>query len=174
MLTRCKSDVSMEELHFSEQWFHGRLANGRDESEHLLRTYSHLGDGTFLVRGSVTFVGEYCLSFWRSGSVNHCRIKTKQDKQQMKYFLTDTKYFDSLYNLITHYRTNPLITAEFSIVLKEPVPQPNKHEGKIWYHKQTTRLQAEDILKRNKIEGAFLVRHSENDPNSFTISFRYV
>ena len=40
----------------------------------LLRQYSHLGDGTFLVRESVTFVGDYCLSFWRKNKPNHCRL----------------------------------------------------------------------------------------------------
>ncbi|GJQ70950.1 small-wing [Trypoxylus dichotomus] len=172
LLNRSRNDVSMEELHFSEQWFHGRLPRGRAEAEQLLKQYSYLGDGTFLVRASFTFVGEYCLSFWRNGLVNHCRIKTKQDRQQMKYYLTDTKLFDSLYSLITYYRINPLVTAEFSIALQEPVPQPNKHEGKPWYHKHTTRLQAEDMLKKIRTEGAFLVRPSENDPNSYTISFR--
>ncbi|XP_018333855.1 1-phosphatidylinositol 4,5-bisphosphate phosphodiesterase gamma-1 [Agrilus planipennis] len=171
-LSHPKNDVPNEELHFAEKWFHGRLPKGREEAEHLLKTYSHLGDGTFLVRASVTFVGEYCLSFWRNGSVNHCRIKSKQDKQQTKYYLTDMKYFDSLYSLITHFRSHPLVTAEFSITLQEPVPQPNKHEGKEWYHKQTTRAQAEDVLKRIRTEGAFLVRPSENDANSYTITFR--
>lgn len=171
-LRRSKSDVPNEDLHFGEKWFHGRLANGREEAEQLLRTYSNLGDGTFLVRSSVTFVGEYCLSFWRNGSVNHCRIKSKQDKQQTKYYLTDTKYFDSLYILITHYRSHPLVTAEFAITLQEPVPQPNKHEGEEWYHKNTTRVQAEDVFKRIRTEGAFLVRPSENDVNSYAISFR--
>lgn len=170
--SRPKTDISNEELHFSEKWFHGRLPKGREEAEMLLKTYSHLGDGTFLVRSSVTFVGEYCLSFWRNGSVNHCRIKSKQDKQQTKYYLTDTKYFDSLYSLITHYRTHPLVTAEFAITLEESVPQPNKHEGKEWYHQNTTRIQAEEMLKRVKVEGAFLVRPSENSHNCYTVSFR--
>lgn len=40
----------------------------------LLRQYSYLGDGTFLVRESVTFVGDYCLSFWRKSKPNHCRF----------------------------------------------------------------------------------------------------
>ena len=43
----CKN-VSNEELHFSEKWFHGRLANGREEAEKLLRSYSHLGNVFFL------------------------------------------------------------------------------------------------------------------------------
>ncbi|XP_072399750.1 1-phosphatidylinositol 4,5-bisphosphate phosphodiesterase gamma-1-like [Diabrotica undecimpunctata] len=165
-------NVPNEELHFSEKWFHGRLPKGREEAEQLLRAYSHLGDGTFLVRASVTFVGEYCLSFWRNGQVNHCRIRSKQDKQIKKYYLIEAKYFDSLYSLITHYRTTPLVTADFSITLQEPVPQPNLHENEEWYHKNTGKNQAEEILKRNKTEGAFLVRPSENDTNCYTISFR--
>lgn len=169
---RPKTDVPNEELHFSEKWFHGRLQNGREEAEQLLKTYAHLGDGTFLVRTSVTFVGEYCLSFLRNGLVNHCRIKSKPDKQQTKYYLTDTKYFDSLYSLITHYRTHPLVTAEFSIKLNEPVPQPKKHEMEGWYHRNMGKAQSEEILRRIKIEGAFLVRPSENDSNCYTISFR--
>jgi phosphatidylinositol phospholipase C gamma-1 len=169
---RSKSDVPNEELHFSEKWFHGKLDNGREEAEQLLKTYSHLGDGTFLVRASVTFVGEYCLSFWRNGQVNHCRIRSKPDKQHTKYYLTDAKYFDSLYSLITHYRNCPLVTAEFSITLQEPVPQPKKHETAEWYHKHTGKIQADEILKRVKTEGAFLVRPSENDVNCYTISFR--
>jgi phosphatidylinositol phospholipase C gamma-1 len=56
--------VPNDELHFSEKWFHGKLAGGRAEAENLLRAYSSLGDGTFLVRESETFVGDYSLSFW--------------------------------------------------------------------------------------------------------------
>ncbi|KAJ8929429.1 hypothetical protein NQ314_017878 [Rhamnusium bicolor] len=103
---RPKSNVPNEELHFSEKWFHGRLHNGREEAEQLLRAYSHL------------------------------------------------------------------VTADFSIVLQEPVPQPNLHETEEWYHQNTKKNQAEEILRRVKTEGAFLVRPSENDANCYTISFR--
>lgn len=54
----------MEELHMEERWFHGKLAGGRTKAEALLNEFSHLGDGTFLVRESETFVGDYTLSFW--------------------------------------------------------------------------------------------------------------
>lgn len=100
--------VPQDELHFGECWFHGKLAGNRQEAEELLRSHAHLGDGTFLVRESVTFVGDYCLSFWRQGKVNHCRIKLKQDRGITKYYLIDTVCFDSLYSLITHYRQHPL------------------------------------------------------------------
>ena len=55
--------MSHDELHFSEKWFHGRLPGGRKDAEAKLREYANLGDGTFLVRESDTFVGDFSLSF---------------------------------------------------------------------------------------------------------------
>lgn len=66
------------------------------------------------------------------------------------------------------------MVQEFLITLKEPVPQPNKHEGQVWYHPQATRASAEELLKRVPSEGAFLVRPSDKDHNAYTISFRLV
>ena len=56
--------LANDELHYSEKWFHGKLPGGRTRAEELLKEYSHLGDGTFLVRDSDTFVGDFSLSFW--------------------------------------------------------------------------------------------------------------
>lgn len=102
------TDIPQDELHFGECWFHGKLAGNRQEAEDLLHAHAHLGDGTFLVRESVTFVGDYCLSFWRQGKVSHCRIKVKQERGITKYYLINSFCFDSLYSLITHYRQHPL------------------------------------------------------------------
>uniref|UniRef100_A0A182X5M9 1-phosphatidylinositol 4,5-bisphosphate phosphodiesterase gamma n=1 Tax=Anopheles quadriannulatus TaxID=34691 RepID=A0A182X5M9_ANOQN len=151
--------LSNDELHFGENWFHGKLSGGREEAEKLLQQFSHLGDGTFLVRESVTFVGDYCLSFWRQGKPNHCRIKLKQDKGVTKYYLMENVLFESLYSLIMYYRQNALRSAEFYITLKEPVPQPNKHETKEWYHQTTTREQSEIVLNQIPQDGAFLFKH---------------
>lgn len=107
-IARSRDVLISNELHFGENWFHGRLEGGRDEAETLLRTYSYLGDGTFLVRESATFVGDYSISFWRQGRPHHCRIKLKQDKDITKYYLVDNYMFDSLYRLVMHYRSNPL------------------------------------------------------------------
>ena len=57
-------NVGNDELHYSEKWFHGKLEGGRKRADDLLREYSSLGDGTFLVRDSDTFVGDFSLSFW--------------------------------------------------------------------------------------------------------------
>ncbi|KPJ09210.1 1-phosphatidylinositol-4,5-bisphosphate phosphodiesterase gamma-1 [Papilio machaon] len=166
------SSIPQDELHFGECWFHGKLTGNRQEAEDLLKAHAHLGDGTFLVRESVTFVGDYCLSFWRQGKVNHCRIKLKQERGITKYYLIETICFDSLYSLITHYRQHPLRSQEFLITLKDPVPQPNKHEGKDWYHPHCSRAQAEELLRKVNIDGAFLVRPSEKEHGSYAISFR--
>ncbi|KAK8783444.1 hypothetical protein V5799_010196 [Amblyomma americanum] len=167
-----REGVPSEELHFGEKCFHGKLAGGRLKAQELLQQHAHLGDGTFLVRESDTFVGDYSLSFWRQGKVNHCRIKSKQERGQTKYYLIDTGAFDTLYNLISHYQTHPLRSQEFYMYLNEPVPQPNKHEGKEWYHANMTRTHAEELLKRVKYDGTFLVRPSEKEDNCFAISFR--
>ncbi|OWK03429.1 PLCG1 [Cervus elaphus hippelaphus] len=126
------------ELHSNEKWFHGKLGAGRDGrhiAERLLTEYcieTGAPDGSFLVRESETFVGDYTLSFWRNGKVQHCRIHSRQDAGTPKFFLTDNLVFDSLYDLITHYQQVPLRCNEFEMRLSEPVPQTNAHESKEW------------------------------------------
>lgn len=51
------------------------------------------------------------------GKVNHCRIRSKHDKGQLKYYLIEGSVFDSLYSLITYYRSYPL-RIHVSIYLK--------------------------------------------------------
>uniref|UniRef100_A0A8C8AHX1 1-phosphatidylinositol 4,5-bisphosphate phosphodiesterase gamma n=1 Tax=Otus sunia TaxID=257818 RepID=A0A8C8AHX1_9STRI len=166
-----------ERLHFTEKWFHGKLGGGRDGrqiAEKLLHEYcTETGgkDGTFLVRESETFVGDYTLSFWRSSRVQHCRIHSRQEAGATKFYLTDNLVFDSLYSLICHYREVPLRCNEFEMRLTDPVPQPNAHESKEWYHASLTRLQAEHMLMRVPRDGAFLVR-KRSEPSSYAISFR--
>ncbi|XP_072013746.1 1-phosphatidylinositol 4,5-bisphosphate phosphodiesterase gamma-1-like isoform X2 [Amphiura filiformis] len=178
--TASQLDVAMpnEELHYAEPWFHGKLTSNspqdrppREIAEQLLTQYQQ-GDGTFLVRESETFKGDYSLSFWAKNRVNHCRIKSKLERGQPKYFLVENVCFDSLYSLISHYRQVPLRSRDLELLLTEPVPQPQRHENKEWFHKKLSRQEAEDMLKRVTIEGSFLVRKSERDEDAFSISFR--
>jgi phosphatidylinositol phospholipase C, gamma-1 len=71
-----------------------------------------------------------------------------------------------------YYRQNVLRSSEFSITLKEPVPQQNKHEMCEWFFANITREQAEIILTQMPNDGSFLVRPSDKGPNSFVISFK--
>ncbi|XP_078274874.1 1-phosphatidylinositol 4,5-bisphosphate phosphodiesterase gamma-1 isoform X2 [Rhinoraja longicauda] len=165
------------DLHVAEKWFHGKLGAGRDGrqiAERLLTEYcieTGAPNGSFLVRESETFVGDYTLSFWRFGKVQHCRIHSRQEAGSPKFYLTDNLVFDSLYALISHYQKQPLRCNEFEMRLTEPVPQTNAHESKEWYHANLSRAQAEHMLMRVPRDGAFLVR-KRNEPNSYAISFR--
>lgn len=172
-----KDTANPMERHINEKWFHGKLGFGRDGrqiAERLLSDYcveNGAPDGSFLVRESETFVGDYTLSFWRLGRVQHCRIHSRQEAGSTKYYLTDNLVFDSLYALISHYQHVALRCNEFEMKLTEPVPQINAHENKEWYHANLSRSQAEDMLMRAPRDGAFLVR-KRTEPNSFAISFR--
>ncbi|XP_061198199.1 1-phosphatidylinositol 4,5-bisphosphate phosphodiesterase gamma-1-like isoform X2 [Saccostrea echinata] len=164
-------DRPQDELHFGEKWFHGKLEGGRRTAIELLNEYSYLGDGTFLVRESDTFIGDFSLSFWRRNAVEHCRIKSKQEMGQVKYYLIETTLFDSLYDLITYYRQVPLRSPSFVMKLTEPVPQLKSHEDKEWYHDNLSRASAENMLKRIPSDGAFLIRRGQAG-DSYAISFR--
>ncbi|XP_019724032.1 1-phosphatidylinositol 4,5-bisphosphate phosphodiesterase gamma-1 isoform X3 [Hippocampus comes] len=163
--------------HVTEKWFHGKLGAGRDGrqiAERLLSEYcleTGAPDGSFLVRESETFVGDYTLSFWRSGRVQHCRIHSRQEAGSPKFYLTDNLVFDTLFALITHYQQVALRCNEFEMKLTEPVPQTNAHESKEWYHANLSRSHAENMLMRVPRDGAFLVR-KRAESNSFAISFR--
>ena len=62
--------------------------------------------------------------------VNHCRIKSKLERGQPKYFLVENVCFDSLYSLISHYKQTPLKSRDLELLLTGPVPQPQRHENK--------------------------------------------
>uniref|UniRef100_A0A8D3BRH6 1-phosphatidylinositol 4,5-bisphosphate phosphodiesterase gamma n=1 Tax=Scophthalmus maximus TaxID=52904 RepID=A0A8D3BRH6_SCOMX len=163
------NDDEEEHREVSNQTNYGRQIAERLLSEYCLETGAP--DGSFLVRESETFVGDYTLSFWRSGRVQHCRIHSRQEAGSPKFYLTDNLVFDTLFALITHYQQVALRCNEFEMKLTEPVPQTNAHESKEWYHANLSRSHAENMLMRVPRDGAFLVR-KRAEPNSFAISFR--
>ena len=59
----------------------------------------------------------------RKGRVQHCRIKSKQENGQTKYYLVDQVTFDSLYSLINFYQTHPLKSMNFELTLTDAIPQ---------------------------------------------------
>lgn len=105
--------------------------------------------------------------------MEHCRIKSKQDMGQVKYYLIETTLFDSLYDLITYYQQVPLRSPSFVMKLTKPVPQLKSHEDKEWYHDNLSRSSAEEMLKRIPNDGAFLIRRGQAG-DSYAISFRYL
>ncbi|CAG2176408.1 unnamed protein product, partial [Oppiella nova] len=152
----------------------------RDKAEILLQRYlcgNNCTDGTFLVRDSESNSGDFSLSFIYHNQIDHSRIFHTKDNDHKTYRLNKYVAFTSLYELITHYQTHPLRSKKFKeLYLTTPVPQPNSHEDKEWFYKNMSRSQAEDLLRRLRNNGAFLVRPSERsnseDENLFAISFR--
>ena len=66
----------------------------RKLKKELLLRNKDLGDGTFLVRPSETFVGAYSLSFLRKGEVYHVPIKDRQQengRSTANYVITGLK-----------------------------------------------------------------------------------
>uniref|UniRef100_A0A669B7L7 Phosphoinositide phospholipase C n=1 Tax=Oreochromis niloticus TaxID=8128 RepID=A0A669B7L7_ORENI len=166
-----KTVLSLD-LHCSEPWFHGRMKEGRQMAERLIQEYcKETGgrDGTFLVRQSDTFVTDYTLSFWRSGRVQHCRIRSVTEGGHTSFYLTPNLHFPSVYALIQHYRDNPLRCQDFELRLTDAVPKPDSH---LWFYSNLSRGQAEDYLMRIPRDGAFLIRQREGEPDSFAITFR--
>ncbi|KAJ7997753.1 hypothetical protein DPEC_G00215400 [Dallia pectoralis] len=162
------------DLHTSEPWFHGRMSEGRQTAERLLQEFcaeSGGRDGTFLVRESDTFLTDFTLSFWRSGRVQHCRIRSGSDGGQTFYFLTENLHFPSVYSLIQHYREMPLRCQNFDLRLTDAVPQPNPHLHEGWFYSNLSRGEAEDYLLRIPRDGAFLIRQRE-EADTYAITFR--
>ncbi len=82
----------------------------------------------------------------------------------------------------THTQSNPLKSPLFEQILSHPVPQQNSHLGKPWFHESLSRHNAEDMLKRVRMDGAFLIRPSSemnkqvakggSSQMTYSISFR--
>ncbi|XP_033613799.1 1-phosphatidylinositol 4,5-bisphosphate phosphodiesterase gamma-2 [Fukomys damarensis] len=156
-------DLPPTELHLREKWFHKKMEK-RTNAEKLLQEYcaeAGAKDGTFLVRESESHPNAYTLSFWRSGRVQHCLIRSTVENGAMKYYLTDNLKFSSIYDLIQHYRESHLRCAEFELR---------------WYYDGLSRGEAEDMLMRIPRDGAFLIRKREKKhegiEDSYAITFR--
>uniref|UniRef100_A0A4W6F008 1-phosphatidylinositol 4,5-bisphosphate phosphodiesterase gamma n=1 Tax=Lates calcarifer TaxID=8187 RepID=A0A4W6F008_LATCA len=170
-----EEDIRKVKEIFIEPWFHGRMKEGRLMAERLIHDYcteTRGRDGTFLVRESDTYVTDFTLSFWRSGRVQHCRIRSGSEGGHNYFFLTPNLHFPSVYGLIQHYRENPLRCQDFELRLTDAVPRPNPHLQEGWFYSNLSRGQAEDYLLRIPRDGAFLIRQREGEPDSFAITFR--
>ncbi|KAM3719440.1 1-phosphatidylinositol 4,5-bisphosphate phosphodiesterase gamma plc-3 [Dirofilaria immitis] len=162
--------VPPEEIHVTEEWFHGKT--DRDTARMRLLEHRDKGNGLFLVRDSTIFIGDYSLSFLHNEEVHHCRIRTRMVNGERKYYFLENKQMDTLYELISHYTKERLRTPNFSTTLVIPCPQPCPHLGMIWFCGKTDKNRAEELLNTTQQDGAFLLRFSSNDKNVFVLSLR--
>uniref|UniRef100_H3ABY9 protein-tyrosine-phosphatase n=1 Tax=Latimeria chalumnae TaxID=7897 RepID=H3ABY9_LATCH len=121
----------------SERWFHGHLS-GKEAEKLLTEKGKH---GSFLVRESQSHPGDFVLSV-RTGDdkgesnegkpkVTHVMIRC----QDLKYDVGGGEKFDSLTDLVEHYKKNPMVETLGTVLqLKQPL--------------NTTRINAAEIESR--------------------------
>ncbi|VDD94362.1 unnamed protein product [Enterobius vermicularis] len=162
--------VRPEEMHVTEEWFHGKT--DRDTAKARLLEHSDKGNGLFLVRDSTIFIGDFSLSFLHDGKVHHCRIRTRMVNGEKKYYFLENKQMDTLYELISYYTKEKLKTPHFSTTLITPCPQPCPHLNMPWFDENADKQRAEELLNTVREDGAFLIRYSSSDKNVFVLSLR--
>uniref|UniRef100_A0A2K6AZA1 protein-tyrosine-phosphatase n=1 Tax=Macaca nemestrina TaxID=9545 RepID=A0A2K6AZA1_MACNE len=109
----------------SERWFHGHLS-GKEAEKLLTEKGKH---GSFLVRESQSHPGDFVLSV-RTGDdkgesndgkskVTHVMIRC----QELKYDVGGGERFDSLTDLVEHYKKNPMVETLGTVLqLKQTAP----------------------------------------------------
>ncbi|XP_043120316.1 1-phosphatidylinositol 4,5-bisphosphate phosphodiesterase gamma-2 isoform X2 [Puntigrus tetrazona] len=171
------SPESDSELHLSEPWFHGFLAEGRITAEKLLRDFcqgKNGKDGTFLVRESEKLIRNYNISLWTNGRIQHYRIFCSSQNGQWSFYLTCKQLFPSMCALIEYYTQNLIKYDGLNLRLSGFLPRlnfvPLRHLG--WFYSNLSQAEAEDYLLRIPRDGAFLIRQTEK-PDTFTLSVRF-
>ncbi|XP_054271842.1 tyrosine-protein phosphatase non-receptor type 11-like isoform X3 [Macrosteles quadrilineatus] len=97
----------------TERWFHGHLS-GKEAEKLILEKGKN---GSFLVRESQSKPGDYVLSVRTDDKVTHVMIRC----QDNKYDVGGGEKFDSLSELIEHYKRNPMVETSGTVVhLKQP------------------------------------------------------
>lgn len=97
----------------TERWFHGQLS--AKEAERLMLERGK--NGSFLVRESQSKPGDFVLSVRTDDHVTHVMIRS----QDNKYDVGGGDKFDSLSDLIEHYKRNPMVETSGSVVhLRQP------------------------------------------------------
>ncbi|XP_071517596.1 tyrosine-protein phosphatase non-receptor type 11-like isoform X8 [Panulirus ornatus] len=97
----------------TERWFHGHLS-GREAEKLILEKGKN---GSFLVRESQSKPGDYVLSVRTDDKVTHVMIRCVDNK----YDVGGGRKFDTLSELVEHYRRNPMVEQSGTVVpLKMP------------------------------------------------------
>ncbi|KAK9958816.1 hypothetical protein ABG768_010916 [Culter alburnus] len=170
------SPMDGSDLHLSEPWFHGRMAEGRITAEKLLHDFCKGRDGkdvTFLVRESDKFIRNYSISLWTRRRVQHYRIFWSSENGHASFFLTSKQCFPSMCALIEHYRQNLIEYDGFNLHLTSFLPRLNfvSHHQMGWFYSNLSQAKAEEYLLRIPRDGAFLIRQKE-EPDTFALSIR--
>ncbi|BET02499.1 Tyrosine-protein phosphatase [Nesidiocoris tenuis] len=97
----------------TERWFHGHLS-GKEAEKLILEKGKN---GSFLVRESQSKPGDFVLSVRTDDKVTHVMIRC----QDYKYDVGGGDKFNSLSELIEHYKKNPMVETSGTVVhLRQP------------------------------------------------------
>jgi len=108
----------------TERWFHGHLS-GKEAEKVLLDKGRY---GSFLVRESQGQPGNYVICVRAEDRVTHVRIRTVGGK----FDVNGGELFDSLTELIEHYKKNPMVETSGSVLhLNHPYNATRVYAGKI-------------------------------------------
>lgn len=125
----------------TERWFHGHLSG--KEAEKLMLDKGK--NGSFLVRESQSKPGDYVLSVRTEDRVTHVMIRY----QDQKYDVGGGERFDSLSELIEHYKKNPMVETTGTVVhLKQPYNATRIHASGI--ESRVRELQKEHSISTGK------------------------
>jgi len=107
----------------TERWFHGHMSG--KSAEKVLEQWKN---GSFLVRESMGQPGNYCLSVKNEDKVTHVMIRC----QNNKYDVGGGERFETLTDLVDHYKKNPMVETSGTVVhLKQPCMSTTFHSGAI-------------------------------------------
>lgn len=115
-LTELARDLE-EKLRLNDKiWYHGVMS--RQQCDQLLN--SHADDGDFMIRNSETNVGDFSVSLKAPIRNKHFRVHYVDD-----YFCIGQRKFDSLDELVEHYKRTPIYTSANGdkMFLKKPYPR---------------------------------------------------
>ncbi|CAD5212354.1 unnamed protein product [Bursaphelenchus xylophilus] len=133
-------------------WFHGQIT--RDQTERLLRGRS---DGTFLIRNSTNYPGDFTLCVAYKGKVEHYRIYLVKNQ----YTCDHEELFDNLIQLVSHYKRDAdglchrLVTPQVSEAFRLQCEAANREE------RLTEFELAGVIIPRNELQLGDVVGHGE-------------
>eukprot|EP00057_Strongylocentrotus_purpuratus_P007507 XP_011661981.1 PREDICTED: tyrosine-protein phosphatase corkscrew [Strongylocentrotus purpuratus] len=130
----------------NERWFHGHIT-GKEAEKSLVDKGKN---GSYLVRESHSKPGDYVLSVRTEDKVTHVMIRC----QDTKYDVGGGEQFETLTDLVDHYRKNPMVeTTGYVVHLKVPF--------------NATRISASGI--RNRVE--VLEKETKSRENSKKAGF---
>ena len=144
-----------------ESWFHPNP--GRKEAEEILLNEGR--DGSFLVRYSQSFPGDFVLCVRRGQSIIHFRIQVVG-----RYYYLYERKFATLGCLVQFYADNPFELSDNGLELKHPLYEEVATER--WYHGALAGRDAELLLTGPKgQDGSFLMRTTVHS-RKFVLSIR--